>query len=355
MARKAAAKEPTAPVGLPLERPLFGHLAEQQLLLDALHSGRMHHGWLLHGPKGIGKARFAAQAAAYLVAEKARLTSETLDIDLNHPDARLVAQGAHPDLHWIDRQTGSEGKKLPKKIPVGTVRSTLHKLQSTAAYGGWRVLVVDSLDELNVEGANALLKPLEEPSRHTVLLLVAHAPNQVLPTIRSRCRHLPLAPLQTQAMQSFAASLGQSDQLEPAIALSGGRAGQMLSLASNADAIDLFQRFCALAAEAGERPDGRSLAARLDLASSINALAPETLDLMVGLIEDWLSRRVRGEDEPHRLPSPPQTTTLGTQNALAQLWSEHSAAIRTHQAINLDISERIMVLFDRLDQVYSHG
>jgi DNA polymerase-3 subunit delta' len=355
MARKAASKTAPAPTGLPLDQPLVGHTAAQKTLLDALQGGRMHHGWLLHGPKGVGKARFAAQAAAYLVAENARQDTGSLDVDLSHADARLVAQGAHPDLHWIDRQTGSDGKKLAKKIPVGAVRSTLHKLQSTAAYGGWRVLVVDSVDELNVEGANALLKPLEEPSQRTALFLVVHALNQVLPTVRSRCRHLAFSPLEGVSMEKIALSADSSDHNDMAIALSGGRAGHMLSLSKDSQALDAYQDFCTLAAAAGERPDSKTIATRLTLAGSITAMAPETRELLLGLIEDWLSRRVRGEAEPRGLATSQQTVSLEAQNQLAALWSEHTEAIRTHQAINLDVSERIMVLFDRLDQVYSQG
>ncbi|MEQ8658125.1 MAG: hypothetical protein RIC24_12570 [Hyphomicrobiales bacterium] len=355
MARQATAKTTPAPTGLPLDQPLVGHAAAQKTLLDALQGGRMHHGWLLHGPKGVGKARFAAQAAAYLVAENARRVTGRLDIDLDHADARLVAQGAHPDLHWIDRQTGSDGKKLPKKIPVGAVRSTLHRLQSTAAYGGWRVLVVDSVDELNVEGANALLKPLEEPSQRTALFLVVHSLNQVLPTIRSRCRHLAFAPLDSASMEAFALSSDADDQNEMAIALSGGRAGHMLGLSADRQALDAYQIYCTLSAKAGARPDSNTISTRLTLAGSVTAMAPETRELLLGLIEDWLSRRIRGEAEPHGLATPQQTISLVAQNSLAALWSEHTDAIRTHQAINLDVSERIMVLFDRLDQVYSQG
>ncbi len=355
MARKATSKDTIARPGLPFDQPLVGHKSAQDAFLDALQSGRMHHGWLLHGSKGVGKARFAAQAAAYLVAENARSTENSLKIDLNHADARLVAQGAHPDLHWIDRQTSSDGKKLPKTIPVGAVRSTLHKLQSTAAYGGWRVLVVDAVDELNIEGANALLKPLEEPSQRTVIFLVAHALNQVLPTIRSRCRHLPFAPLSAEEMGDLAQSVSGTNLSVTAIALSGGRAGHMLSLSKDSQALDAYQDFCTLAGDTGERPDSRTMAARLMFSASLTAMSPEVRELLLGLIEDWLSRRVRGESEPEGLATPPPTKGLVPQQRLATLWSEHTAAIRTHQAVNLDVSERIMVLFDRLDQVYSQG
>ncbi|MBO6674303.1 MAG: AAA family ATPase [Rhizobiales bacterium] len=355
MARKAVTKEPESSAGLPLNAPLVGHSGPQAAFIDAFSAGRMHHGWLLHGPKGVGKARFAAQAAAYLIAEQARQGTETLAVNVTHPDARLVTQGAHPDLHWIDRKTGSDGRKLPKTIPVGAVRSTLQKLQSTAAYGGCRVLVIDAVDELNVEGANALLKPLEEPSHQTVLLLVAHALNQVLPTIRSRCRHLAFGPLDGSDLQSVARALSETDISETLVELSDGRAGHMLTLARDPEAMAAYQSFCALAADAGGRPESRTLSERLMLAGTLGAMAPESRDLLLGLIEDWLSRRLRGKAEPPGLPTPPSLSDLRAKKALADLWSEHTAAVRTHVAINLNISERIMVLFDRLDQVYSHG
>lgn len=354
MARKTAIKEPIAPLGLPLDQPLIGHEHAQSSFLDALQSGRMHHGWLLHGPKGVGKARFAAEAAAFLVAEAARRT-DGLSIDLNHPDARLVSQGAHPDLHWIDRRTGSDGKKLPKTIPVAAVRASLQKLQSTAAYGGWRALVVDSVDELNADGANALLKPLEEPSERTILFLVAHALNQVLPTIRSRCRHLAFAPLDNASLREVAQRLSENQQIDLAMALANGRPGAMLALANNPDALDVYRAFCQLAAQAGVQSSRETVPSRLVLSAQFAGLVPEQRDLVLGLIEDWFSRRVRGDSEPGDLAAPAPATSPSLKNDLASLWSEHTAAIGVRQAINLDLSERMMTLFDRLDQVYRLG
>ena len=355
MARKAANQESEQSVGLPLDTPLVGHEEPSRAILEAIHGDRMHHAWLLHGPKGVGKARFAAQATAYLVADKARQGSETLDVDLTHPDARLLAQGAHPDAYWIDRFLGTQGKKPPKTIPVANVRETLHKLQATAAYGGWRTLVVDAVDELNVEGANALLKPLEEPSRNTVLFLVAHALNRVLPTIRSRCRHLAFAPLAGNAMNTLAAPLAEGETLHLAVALSGGRAGQVQQLCADPDLLDAYKAFCALAAASGSKPNTQTTAERLAFAASLAGLTEENRALLLSLMEDWLSRRVRGHDEPSPLATPSTPLRPSDKEALATLWSEHMAAIDLRRAINLDLSERIMALFARLDQVYRQG
>lgn len=315
---------------------------------------RMHHGWLLHGPKGIGKAKLAQQASAFLVAVKAR-RGEGLSVDVDHPDARLIAQGAHPDAFWLDKTTGSDGKKIPKTIPVGAVRSTLRKLHSTPAYGGWRAMVIDAIDDLNVDGANALLKPLEEPPRDTVLFLIVHSLSAVLPTIRSRCRHLALAPLGHEDMQSLAGVLAPQSSPERtalAISLASGRPGQMADLLAQTSCLDAYGDFCSLAAQAGRKAD---LATRLQFASSLGGMAEKDRADLLGLVEDWLSRRVRGHSEPSPLPTPDYALTLQQQQALANLWSEHTAALSVRRAINLDLSETIMALFAALDQVYSQG
>lgn len=326
------------------------------MLAAAMQGDRMHHGWLLHGPQGIGKARLAQQASAFLVADKARM-GQGLHVDTAHPDVRLITQGAHPDAFWLDKSTGSDGKKIPKSIPVGAVRSTLQKLQSTPAYGGWRAMVIDAVDDLNVEGANALLKPLEEPPRETVLFLIAHSLSAVLPTIRSRCRHLALSPIGEADMQSLAASLAPDADLQRvalAIALAKGRPGEMVELLGETSCLDAYVAFCDLAAQAG--PDGaagRGLAERLQLAASLGGMADKERGELLGLIEDWLSRRVRGENEPSPLPTPPGRLGLHQQQALASLWSEHTSALSVRRAINLDLSETIMALFAALDQVYT--
>lgn len=315
---------------------------------------RMHHGWLLHGPKGIGKAKLAQQASAFLVADKAR-RGEGLSVNVDHPDARLIAQGAHPDAFWLDKTTGSDGKKIPKTIPVGAVRSTLRKLHSTPAYGGWRAMVIDAIDDLNVDGANALLKPLEEPPRDTVLFLIVHSLSAVLPTIRSRCRHLALAPLSHEDMQSLAGVLAPQSSPERtalAISLASGRPGQMAALLAQTSCLDAYGDFCSLAAQAGRKAD---LARRLQFASSLGGMAEKDRADLLGLVEDWLSRRVRGHSEPSPLPTPDCALTLQQQQALANLWSEHTAALSVRRAINLDLSETIMALFAALDQVYSQG
>lgn len=338
-----------------LERPLVGHSVQQKTFRESVSSGCLHHGWLLHGPKGIGKARFALQAAAYLAAEGARQEGGGLRIEADHPDARLIAQNAHPDAIWIDRLTGlTGGKKLPKTIPVATVRDGLHKLQSTAAYGGWRTLVVDAVDDLNAEGANALLKPLEEPPRKTVLFLIAHRLSAVLPTLRSRCRLMAFSRLSEDELGKIAFG-AQPDAVpeqmhDVARALADGRAGVVQDLLAEPELLEAYGQFCMQAARgSGSLPD------RLAFASFLAALDDTGRSTMLGLMDDWFSRRVRGQAEPSPLPTPDQTLDLSGRRSLAELWSELGKELSIRRAINLDISERIMALFAGLDRVYSEG
>lgn len=360
MARTSSKQPMTiAPSRPPLEPPVVGHGEAAHELATAMQGERMHHGWLLHGPKGIGKAKLAQQASAFLVADKAR-RGQGLSVDADHPDARLIAQGAHPDAFWLDKTTGSDGNKIPKAIPVGAVRSTLRKLHSTPAYGGWRAMVIDAVDDLNVDGANALLKPLEEPPRDTVLFLIVHSLSAVLPTIRSRCRHLALAPLGPEDMQSLAGVLAPQSTPERtalAISLASGRPGQMADLLAQTSCLDAYADFCVLAAQVGGRQGGSAgdLAKRLQFAASLSGMAEKDRADLFGLMEDWLSRRVRGHSEPSPLPTPDYALSLQQQQALANLWSEHTAALSVRRAINLDLSETIMALFAALDQVYSQG
>lgn len=358
---RASSKTPVVitPSRPSLDMPMVGHGEAAQELEEAMQGQRMHHGWLLHGPEGIGKAKLAQHASAFLVAQKAR-HGEGLNVDVDHPDVRLIAQGAHPDAFWLDKTTGSDGKKIPKAIPVGAVRSTLRKLQSTPAYGGWRAMVIDAVDDLNVDGANALLKPLEEPPRDTVLFLIVHSLSSVLPTIRSRCRHLALAPFDANEMQTLAGALApQSDPARArlAIALANGRPGQMADLLAQTSCLDAYAEFCVLAEHVGSKAGARSgdLAKRLQFAGSLNGMAEKDRADLFGLMEDWLSRRVRGQNEPSPLPTPDFALNLRQQQTLANLWSEHTSALAVRRAINLDISETIMALFAALDQVYSQG
>lgn len=189
----------------------FGHREAEQAILNAWSSSKMHHAWLLTGPKGIGKATFAYRAARYIFENGSMdgngqtpaldmlgdpIIPTSLDIAHDCPTTRQVANRAHPNLLSIERPYDSKTKKFRTEITVDEVRKTVRFFGSTAGEATWRVCIVDPADDLNSNAANALLKILEEPPIRTVFFLISHAPGRLLPTIRSRCRRLNFAPLE---------------------------------------------------------------------------------------------------------------------------------------------------------------
>lgn len=183
--------------------PLRGHDAAVAAFRAALDSSRLHHAWLITGPRGIGKGLFADKAALRVLAQgMGTVEGAGLDVSEDHPAAKLAAAGSHPDLMRLERLTRENGTDLARSITVDQVRGLQRLFATTASLSPWRAVVIDSIDDLETGGANALLKNLEEPPPSTVFLLVSHAPERLLPTIRSRCRLLRLSPLKSDVMAS---------------------------------------------------------------------------------------------------------------------------------------------------------
>lgn len=169
----------------------------------ARRSGRLHHAWLLAGPKGVGKASFAKLATTRVLAEAAGppVAVPGLETPDDHPVARLIAAGSHPDFRWLERLE-KPGGGLARNIGVQQVRALGELFAVTPSISPWRAIVIDSADDLEASAANALLKMLEEPPANSLFFLVSHAPGRLLPTIRSRCRRLDFANLPNAAMTS---------------------------------------------------------------------------------------------------------------------------------------------------------
>ena len=215
--------------------PLYGHDSAVAAFRDALDSGRLHHAWLIAGPEGVGKNLFASKAALRVLAGGQRpVEAPGLDVPDDHPAARLVAAGSHPDLMRLERlpRENSSTGELARNINVDQVRSLQRLFNTTASFSPWRVVIVDSIDDLERNAANALLKNLEEPPPNSVFLLVSHAPDRLLPTIRSRCRPLRLAPLDDDAMTSaLRAALPDAGEAEIAELAAAGRGSPGRALA----------------------------------------------------------------------------------------------------------------------------
>ena len=250
---------------------------------------KLHHAWLLAGPRGVGKASFAHAAARRVLADAAGPAVELPGIETpdDHPIVRLVEAGSHPDMRWLERLPREKGEGLARDISIKQVRELGEFMGMTAALSPWRVAVIDSMDELNKEASNALLKMLEEPPANTIFFLVSHAPGRLLPTIRSRCRLLHFEALGDDAMTSILET--QSPGLSAAerkriVGMSFGSAGRALAFAElglaklEEAALAILRqgdptnaRRSELASELGKKASADRYAAFLELAPSLIA------------------------------------------------------------------------------------
>jgi DNA polymerase-3 subunit delta' len=262
-------------------------------------SRKLHHAWLLAGPKGVGKASFAHAAARRVLADAAGPPSDLPGIDSEdeHPIVKLVEAGSHPDMRWLQRVENPKAKTpgtLYRNIIVGQIRELGQFLSLSSALSPWRAAVIDTVDDLEPSGANALLKMLEEPPPNTLFFLVSHAPGRLLPTIRSRCRRLEFQALNDDAMTSLletrAAALSTAER-QRVVAMSFGSAGRALAFAElglakieDAALAILRQgdptnaRRSDLSSELGKKGAADRYAAFLDLAPSLIAREARTLE-----------------------------------------------------------------------------
>lgn len=216
-------QEPGAPHPR-LTYTFVGHDAQEAMLAEALAGRRMHHAWLLSGPKGLGKSTLAYRAARIALGAQHK-GARPLDVDTEDPIARKIAAQAHPDLFVLRRGYNERGRPR-REIAVDDARELGQFFSLAPSQGGMRVAIIDAVDDLNRNAANAILKTLEEPPPRSILLLVCHAPGAALATIRSRCRRLALKPLGDADVRQ--ALGGEGD--DALVKLAKGRPGRAIAL-----------------------------------------------------------------------------------------------------------------------------
>jgi DNA polymerase-3 subunit delta' len=235
----------------------------------------------------------------------------------------------------INEQTG----KLYTQIRVDDVRRMVAFFGATAREGGWRVAVVDSVDELAREGANALLKALEEPPARALLLLVSHSPGRELPTIRSRCRRLLLRTLPEEDVRAVLAAISGREEDDPELtqAATGadGSIARALALLEG-EGIALRQQVLGALAKL-PNPDARALHA---LAEKLAGTDPQLLAGFMDMVNGWLSERLAGGRK--------EAAALA---AVAETWERINATARDVEAYNLDRKPFVFSVFDQLSSL----
>ena len=332
--------EPDRVEGVPHPRHavmLLGQEVAERAILDAVAQDRLHHAWLITGPRGVGKATLAWRIARFLIAGPAVEGMfggpESLDIPPDHPVSARVAALSDPSL-FLMRPTRSDTGTERRDITVDVARGLRDFLHLSAGGDGRRVVIVDSADQMNTQASNAILKLLEEPPARTVFLLISHAPAQLLPTIRSRCRTLSCRPLPGPELARAVEEAGLVPDVEPAALsqLAAGSVGEAARLLQH-DGPEIYAEILALARGVPDIDRARLLKLGAGLAGAGNRAR---VDIVFRLLDLFLSRLARtGAGAP-----PDAEAARGEADLLARL-APDVAAGRDWATLAQDVSERV--------------
>ena len=340
---------------------VFGHEAAQSEFLAAFNTGHLHHGWMITGPRGVGKATLAWHLARFLLATSdsngGMSTPPNINIPEDHPVTRRMRALAEPRLFLLRRAWDDEKKRLKTAITVDEVRRMKSFFSLSAADGGSRVAIIDAADELNTSAANALLKLLEEPPANVTLFLISHQPFKLLPTIRSRCRELRLHPLATATLANAliqARATLEPDDAQALNQLAGGSVGEAFRL-TNLSGLALYQSIVTLFSSL-PRLDRPRLLALIETGAQRDGEAK--FDLILTLLDLFLARIARA-GATRTLP--PEAATgeadiiarLAPDAAAAHAWAELAQTLglkaRRGKAVNLDPATLLMDMVLRLE------
>ncbi|SDR02746.1 DNA polymerase III subunit delta' [Pseudovibrio sp. Tun.PSC04-5.I4] len=321
---------------LPREQTvLYGHEQAETELLDAYRSQRFHHAWILGGPKGIGKATLAFRFARFILEHPDRFSTpvaaaNSLYVPPESRSSHMIAAGSHADLLHLRRPWDVKAKRFKRDLPVDEIRKTTAFFGSTAAGGNWRICIVDAADDMNQSAANALLKILEEPPKQSLFILLSHNPGRLLPTIRSRCRRLPMRKLEEATIEHALSDMGsfQGGTSRALHALADGSLRQA-ALATNGGALDIAQEFSRLT----EMLSNLDMIRVHSFADKVSARgAEDAWNTFLELARTFLSNQLRKD-------------ASARPDALvrwADLWEKVGRAASTADALNLDRKQVVL-------------
>ena len=312
-----------------------GGEAADLAFLNAFQRDRLHHAWLLCGPQGLGKASFAFRCARFLMGHMRDGDYGPLGMSPQDPDVRLITAQSHPDLLVLEREMGET--RLKKNIAVDAVREIGEFFSKAPSRSPYRVCIIDSVDDLNLSSANALLKILEEPPHKGVLFLISHSPGRLLATIRSRCRRLNFAPWSDAAVEAFVRSRTEVsyEDMTRLVRLAHGAPGRALSLMEEGalEMDSLAGRMLELPAP--PRQELMQSAAMFKASNAKNDGARKFATFMMCLT-----------DRLHERSLSAATPQIG--QSIAQLWSKLQNAPVEAESINLDRGDYFWSIYNDL-------
>ncbi len=355
--------------GLPHPREtydLIGHDHAEQTFLADYASGKFAHAWLISGPPGVGKATFAYRIARHLLAEEGTEQEGTSGEDRSlhvSPEAHvahLVESQGHPNLLVLRRTPDPKTKKMRSFLTVDETRKIHSFFGLAAGHPGWRICIIDTADDMNANAANALLKTLEEPPEKSLLIVLAHAPGRLLPTIRSRCRHLRLNPLSdahvTQILHEHFGNDLDASQIAALAHLAEGSAGRALQLAQEGG-LELYHELLHIIQTL---PEMDSVQAMSFSGKYARAGAEQKFRLVFDLLSDWLQRLVRYGSHKDLYHHPDvflgehavmdKLLNCASPTAWADIWDEMQDLYLRSRALHLDSKQTLMQAFFMMEK-----
>ncbi|MBB3657184.1 DNA polymerase-3 subunit delta' [Rhizobium sp. BK650] len=318
---------------------LFGHEEAENFLAQFYRSGKGHHAILIEGPEGIGKATLAFRFANHVLShpDPASAPERISDPDPASAVSRQIASGASHNLLHLARPVDDKTGKVKSAITIDEVRRAGKFFSQTSGTGNWRIVVIDPADDMNRNAANAILKILEEPPKRAMFLVLSHAPGKLLPTIRSRCLPLKLAPLDDRALLSALAHLGIQGEGQPLLSAAKGSVGEALKLL-NYGGGEIIEAYDAVLSSEG--PTARKAMHRL--ADALSGKESDTIfDFFVSHVGDDVMSRARLAAGEGR---------IAAAERLARLYSEITEKLTVSDAYNLDRKQTIMEVLSEIKQ-----
>jgi DNA polymerase-3 subunit delta' len=294
---------------------------------------------LIEGPPGIGKATLAFRFANHVLShsDPEAAPEAIADPDPNSPVSRQIASGASHNLLYLARPVDERTGKVKSAITVDEVRRAGRFFSQTSGTGNWRIVIIDPADDMNRSAANAILKILEEPPKRALFLLISHAPGKLLPTIRSRCLPLKLAPLGDEALCNALANLGIDAGDGDLLATANGSVGEALKLV-NYGGVEIIAAYNDVLTSQG--PSARKAMHRL--ADAISGKDSET-------IFEFFTNHV-GDDLIQKARAAAMAGQVAAAERLSRLHSDIVERLTVSDAYNLDRKQTVLSILGEIKE-----